>query len=517
MANIDPVLIKNFIERSRVFSNRAALRIDQREYSYARLSGDAAAISHAVLESGNASNPVAVWCSGNITTYSGILGALMASKAYLPLNPKFPDERNRLVFEKSGANLLILNAADAGAVAALFSDSPNKPTLVVDGEDSLNFLEKEGFRVLHSSGFLNRDFPFIASSRGDMAYLMFTSGSTGIPKGVPVSNGNVTAYLRNIFRMIPFVPDDRFSQMFDLTFDLSVHDLFACWLSGACLCVPGEGASLRVSKYLHENRITVWFSVPSQATLMKRMRLLKENAFPELRVSLFCGEPFPLELAGDWQKAAPHSGIWNLYGPTETTIAITAYKYDPGSGHIISKNGIVSIGKVFPGHEKLLTGEQQKRGEFALSGEQVVNGYFQDPQNTEKAFFEKDGKIWYDTGDIVEEDDSGNLFFLGRSDHEIKISGYRVNLLEIESHMKDISGKPSVVVTKLNNDASVKCLAAFIEDPENDTDPDSIMKNLHTKLPWYMVPAGIRKMEKFPLNNNMKIDRNELQRLAHEP
>ncbi len=512
--DIDPVLINNIIARSKNYAKNPAICIGVKEYNYEYLIGHAVSVAKALIDSDVQKEPVAVWCSGKFTAYSGILGILMASNTYLPLNPKFPGQRNNQIFKRSRARAIVLNHHDLDEVNNVFEDDMEKPLLIVDEGIPSNEHKVNGYKIKFVKNDGCAEIPEIKSSQEDMAYLMFTSGSTGIPKGVPVSNRNVTAYLRNILDKIEFHQRDRFSQMFDLTFDLSVHDLFVCWISGACLCVPEEQSSLRISKYIKHEKISVWFSVPSQAVLLKRMRLLKENAFPKLRVSLFCGEPLPVELADSWQNAAPASEIWNLYGPTETTIAITSCKYGSSDHDKKSKNGIVSIGRVFSGHEKEFLNQHNGKGILALSGEQVVEGYYYDPENTEKAFYNKVNKRWYSTGDLVAEDEDGDLFFLGREDNEVKIGGYRVNLLEIENHLHDITGCSSVVVGKLDQDSSVKRLIAFIEDSEEKMRPENIMNDMQKRLPWYMLPAEIRMISKMPLNSNLKIDRKELMEWA---
>ncbi|MBU2649692.1 MAG: AMP-binding protein [Bacteroidetes bacterium] len=506
------VLANQFIQAADLYGPSPALKLKGFEYTYNTLKQNATAIALQILEREDKThNVVAVWGSPSLAAYAGIPGILMASCAYVPMNPRFPTERNLFVYERSGAEILVLGPEDFEEVNRLFTDYPRKPLLIFSGNDTLpEGLANSGFKYLSARPSEKNDIPGITSRISDMAYLMFTSGSTGIPKGVPVSNGNVLAYLDNLATIMNFSPSDRFSQTFDLTFDLSVHDLFACWLSGACLCIPDERYSLTMAKYLRKEKISVWFSVPSLAVLMQKMRLLKENAFPDLRYSLFCGEPLLLETATVWALAAPASKLFNLYGPTETTIAISAYHFNPAEGHSKSRNGILSIGKIFPGH---LTGFGSREEDKILniSGPQVVNGYFNDEKAANDSFSCVDGLTWYNTGDRVEKDADGDMFFLGRNDHEIKISGYRVNILEIEHAIREKCGKNAVAIPLRNDDETVKEIVAFIEDPLNQVKEEELRHALTLKLPWYMIPASFRKLEKFPLNQNLKIDRKKLE------
>ena len=148
-----------------------------------------------------------------------------------------------------------------------------------------------------------------------IAYLLFTSGSTGAPKGVMVAHRNVISFVDYIADRLEVTERDIVSQMFDLTFDLSAFDMFVAWERGACVCCPSQKTLINPGQFIRGNGLTIWFSVPLTVSLMKQLGLLKPGAFPSLRLSLFCGEPLPASCADAWLRAAPNSILENLYGP----------------------------------------------------------------------------------------------------------------------------------------------------------------------------------------------------------
>jgi acyl-coenzyme A synthetase/AMP-(fatty) acid ligase len=395
----------------------------------------------------------------------------------MPLNNKFPEARNNKMLEVSGA-------------------------ISIDMDSILKEQERDDGQIEITSG------------EEDTAYLLFTSGTTGIPKGVPVSNKNVCAYLDHVMGEWEFREDDKFSHTFDLTFDLSVHDMFVSWLSGACLCVPEDDSPLKIASYIKEQKISIWFSVPSAAVLMNKMRLLKNANFDTIRRSYFCGEPLPSAIASKWQTATGNNPLVNLYGPSEATIAISAYSW--GGEHRKEMNAVVSIGKIFRDQEYILIDTEQlkiikDKGELCLGGSQVIQGYLKDEELSAKYFIRVEGApgIWYRTGDMAFKDEDDDLYFLGRKDSEVKISGYRVNLLEIEAIVREEVKGEAAAILKQDNQGIVCFVSGLGKDEK------TIMQACKRELPWYMIPERIIFVEEMPLNINGKIDRNKLRQILY--
>ena len=321
-----------------------------------------------------------------------------------------------------------------------------------------------------------------------------------------------------IARRYAVTPDDRLSQTFELTFDLSVFDLFLAWECGARVCIPSHAQKMLPSKYIQESEITIWFSVPSTAILMNKLRMLKSGLYPSLRWSLFCGEALPAEILEQFLEAAPHSTAENLYGPTELTIACTLYRWHPSRSRDECELGIVPIGDPYPGMEVLVADEdlqpvaEGETGELLMTGPQLTPGYWRDPDKTAAAYVTPPGqdRVFYRTGDRVRRSrGKAPMVYLGRMDNQIKIRGYRVELGEIEACVRDEAGVDVAIsvgwpITAAGADSNV----VFVSDESIDL--DALLKRVKTRLPGYMAPSEIRRVDTFPLNSNDKVDRKAL-------
>jgi amino acid adenylation domain-containing protein len=497
----DATLLSGFLQHAEEAPDRPALEVAAERLTYSQLALRAARIGAAIAAAEAADGPAltAVYGSRSAAAYAGILGALWAGNGYVPLNPSFPIDRCREMLLRSGARTLVVDEEREELVPELL-DGLDDPPVVVVADADLETIDP------------------IPPRRGEdaIAYLLFTSGSTGRPKGVGVAQRNVVAFLDAIRDRYDFGPEDRFSQTFDLTFDLSVFDLFVTWGSGGCLCCPSPAQLISPARFIRESELTVWFSVPSLGAMMRKLRMLKPDSYPTLRWSLFCGEPLPGELARAWAAAAPASTVENLYGPTEATIACTVQRLRPELEGEDEVNGIVSIGAPFGAtgtmvvDESLREVEPGEDGELLLSGPQVTPGYWQDAEKTAAAFVEPPGTegIHYRTGDRVRKPigPQDPLVYLGRLDHQIKVMGHRVEIGEIEAALRDVSGIDAAIALGWPlTESAAGGIAAFLADPEADV--QALREELAERLPEYMVPRRIELRAELPLNANGKFDR----------
>ena len=503
---------RRILEVARTDPSRPALIVDGEIWSYGELVAAASALASEfpATAEGDSQPVTAVMAERHASSYVGILAARLAGHTYVPLNVNHPSQRNATILANSGAERVICGANARAALADILSAAGVDPAAlpVIDCGTG-----KQDFATDAES-----EYPSRTQALADRAYILFTSGSTGNPKGVPIQNAQLEAYLEAAGAMVDVQPHDRFSQTFELTFDLSVHDLFLCWENGAALVVASEKELRMPADYIQRHHITCWFSVPSLAYQVRLQEDLRPGAFPSLRSSLFCGEALPTVVATEWAAAAPNSVVENWYGPTEATIACSRF--------ILSDTPIaddtVPIGKAFDRMELLVLDADRAElpaghpGELFLAGAQVAVGYLNDPEKTAASFMTlPDGKKAYRTGDRAVIDDDGNVRFLGRVDNQVKVRGFRIELGEIEAVLRTASGGLNAVAMAWPGGAEIA--TSVVAALETDSaDIDAIQSQAAAKLPDYMVPAMIFCVPEFPKNASGKVDRRGLAELLEE-
>lgn len=502
------------------FFNKQAIYVEDVIYTYEELYNKSLDIKNMILSHIEDDEKfIGIMSYRSINAYSGIVGTLFSKKAYLPINPSNPVEKLKKIFQVSECKTIVLSEECADLFSNLIdSDKPLKVICPEPGEKIINLMKKESKHVFIFPEDVNVNIEKkVTVSNKEPAYMMFTSGSTGDPKGIVVSHGNLFSYCEYTLSKYNFSSSDRFSQMFDITFDLSVHDIMITFLSGASLYVVPKKMIMSPGEFIKKHELTVWFSVPSVAMFMDRMKVLQPNSLPSLRYSLFCGEGLPSNTVEQWKIAAPKTIIDNLYGPTEATIAFMEYRWE--KSNLISINGLVPIGTPFEGIEvKLIKTEVEieEIGELCVSGQQVVNGYFKNEELTKEKFIHFDdnpNKIWYKTGDLVKKIDDENYAFLGRTDDQIQIRGYRVEMLEVDKAIRDAVGHQmaiSVPIFSEDNNNMAEDIVAFVEENDNNISENHVISYCKSVLPEYMVPSNIYFVDSMPLNTNGKIDKKAL-------
>jgi amino acid adenylation domain-containing protein len=480
-------LLESFRRACVTHADRPALVIAGRSHSYRELAGHVAGIAQ-LLEAGD---NVGILASDDVETYAAVFAVWLSGRAMVPLSPTHPAERNAGILVQAGVSVVLGSRDQAFATLA--------------PRTTARFIVTRGARddgAPLPSGPITPD---------TVAYILFTSGSTGDPKGVPITHAALDAFVAAFDALALGIDEnDRVLQMFELTFDLSLMSYCVPLMRGAAVhTVPPDGIKhLDVYRVLAEARITCALMVPS---ILAHLRpYFDEIVLPELRASLFCGEALPGHLVRGWSACAGNARLLNVYGPTEATIFCLAYECVRGARHKTS-NGIVSIGRAMHGVDIAIVDEQGKpvaagaQGELCLAGAQVTHGYWRDPAKTARAFFTRDGRRFYRTGDLCSSDGDGDVRYHGRIDHQVKVQGYRVELAEIEHHARELGGREHLAAVAVADDAGNNVIHLFVEKLHGD--PAALASGLATRLPPYMLPARIIGIDVLPLNANGKIDR----------
>ena len=494
-------LAARFSERVQAMPEVPALWLEGRTINYAELGDLCRRVARWLEREGvEAGSRVGILAGRGVTAYAGILGACWAGCTWVPLNPAHPVGRLNNLLQRAELDALIVDEEGAGLLPGL------EPPLRVFGPDITS-----ADAVVH---------PPVPRKGNDLAYLMFTSGTTGDPKGVMITHAAIDHFLNVMQARYNIGPGDRVSQFFELTFDLSVFDVFMSFNNGATLCVLPEASRLAPAGFIREQKLTVWFSVPSAMVLMERFRQLRPGAFPDLRLSLFCGEPLPAEPVANWMAAAPDSVVENLYGPTEATLACLLQPCSPEL-RVTPERGCAAIGLPYPGMRAAImdSGGQilpsgDEPGELLLAGPQLAAGYWHDRALTDDRFITLDGTRWYRSGDLARQDEDGCFHHLGRTDNQVKIFGHRVELEDIDTHLRHVCRcESTMAVAWPVAHGSAQGIVAFVAG--SDLGVAEIRAGMKKRVPDYMVPRQVKFLDTLPLSANGKFDRNALVELLN--
>ncbi|MBF0437238.1 MAG: amino acid adenylation domain-containing protein [Magnetococcales bacterium] len=355
-----------------------------------------------------------------------------------------------------------------------------------------------------------------------IAYIMFTSGSTGIPKGVAVTHQNVLHFIEWGQSYFGITNQDNFAQLSPMYFDNSVFDFYLALFSGASLSpIYRELLTKPYDLVSHVNRIacTVWFSVPSLLIYLTTMKTMTSVALPSLRIIVFGGEGYPkVELRKLFEQFSTQATLTNVYGPTECTCICSAHTLR--NEDFLDMDGLPTLGRLNPNFDYLILNDEginDTNGELCLIGPNVAAGYYNNIDLTSKYFItltESDRfmKRMYRTGDLVREV-NGNLHFIGRRDNQVKHMGYRIELEDIENALVKLPKVNQAIVLYYKMNSSYGKLIGFISSAEHLDEKDLIM-DLARSLPSYMIPSRLIVVPQLPINPNGKVDRNQLRDLV---
>lgn len=512
-----------FYESSLAHPESLALSVGETHFTYSELRELVQPASRWLQTDCSSNNPrVGILASRTPETYLGILGACWAGGTYIPLSPKYPEERllqhfdrialDALIVDANGVPLLTDRVLSRGPRNILAPGIPTSAERQLENGAKITIAGRDALPVFDPS-----DKP-VEVSPDHTAYIIFTSGTTGFPKGVMIPASAVAHFLNAMHSQYSVQSTDRIAGVTEITFDLSVFDLFATMQYGAALLVVPATQMMAPSSFIQRHRPTIVFTVPSIAASMQRMKLLAPNSMTSLRYTFFAGEPLPVASASLWKAAAPNSVVDNLFGPTEATVVCIGQRFH-GPQDATPKRGVVAIGSPFPGMEAAIVDTSLqfvadgKNGELLLSGPQLSSGYFGDPELTKNCFPTLAVRRWYRTGDLAYRDTCGVFHHLGRIDNQVKVLGLRVELEEIEAHLREVYDTDSVAAVAWPVEhGSASGIVAFVCGRVGADDP-ALKSLIKKRLPSYMVPSTIHHIESIPLNANGKVNRKELAEL----
>lgn len=494
LPELDTALLHQWLLRTAAATPCAiALEEEDRATSFRDLAAFAWAIAATLRARGlRPGDRVALVLPKTTEAVVAVFGCLLAGAVYVPIHPRWPANRIAAVVEDCGARLIFEMSEGAIQLTGTHGESP------VRWEDALSAV----------AGAL----PLPERREEDPAVILFTSGSTGRAKGVVLPHRAVAAFVRWSAAEFGIAPADRIACPSPLGFDLSTFDLFNMALCGAtCVLVPENIAWMPrfLTRYAAAKRVTVWYSVPSILARMLRDGGMRPGTCPDLRVVLFAGEVISGSDLALLTAAVRPALCANLYGPTETNV-VTFYRvpaeFDPAAPP--------PIGRACPFAEVLV---DPSTGELLAGGESLMSGYWNRPDDNARAFVNRDGRLYYRTGDRVQSDASGNLLFAGRLDRQVKRRGYRIELGEIEAAL---AGHPAIlevgVVAVSNSDQGVLITAFLGTGSSGSLSLLEVKAHCAAALPPYMVPDRVLFVVAVPRGTRGKIDYSALEKLAGE-
>jgi amino acid adenylation domain-containing protein len=489
----------------------------QQRLSYGALESESNRLAHLLRAHGTApGDRVCLAIPKSPTAVMAAIGILKAGAICVPLDLQSPAPRIASVIAQCEPRVVLGCAATSALLESLVAERSGRPEFILGWLDDAAAPVPVGFRASDLASVVSTRLD-PARREEDCAYVLFTSGTTGRPKGVMVTHAGILRFNEWATRHFAMTAADRVSGNFALNFDPSLFDIYATLMSGATLVqVPPELhlLPLALAEFIRSAELTLWWSVPAVLSYLVKFDAVRQDDFRTLTRMLWAGEVCPTPVLRHLMQRLPHATFTNLYGPTEASLCST---YHQVPAIPASDDEDIPIGVACPGEEvavldeELIPVPEGTVGELHISGVGLTLGYWRNDAETTRAFVHKDGKRWYKTGDLGRID-QGLVRYRGRLDSQVKVRGYRIELGEIEAVAAGLAvdGLEEVCIVAISGRDGTLICCAYAAREGQTVALDLMRGKLAERLPPYMLPARWRAYAQLPRNGNGKLDRPRL-------
>ena len=493
-------IITDYLNETAVkYPNKVAFATDKEEINYDEFTNKSKSIGTYLAGLATFKQPIAIYIDKSINLALSMIGTIYSGGFYTVLDTKSPMDRINQIITTLDCKYII---TDDKNMSKIVEEFPNVTIININEAKATNvnqeLLDNVHERIIDT----------------DTMYILFTSGSTGVPKGTVLSHRAVISYVNWFIKAFDITSETTFGSQTPFYFSMSVSDVFSTILTGATFYIIPKmyfSFPVKLIEFLEEKKVNTIYWVPSALCILANLGALTTDNLKNLKKVLFAGEVMPTKQLNMWMDKVD-AMYANLYGPTETVDICTYYVVN----RRLSNDESVPIGKPCDNCDVLIVKEDNtlaqdgEAGELLVRGSFLASGYYKNKEKTNQVFVQNPvnpdyNELVYRTGDIVKKNELGEIIYLSRKDYQIKHMGYRIELGEIESKISAIDG--IILCCSIYDEKEDKIILYY---QTNSLEEDKLISLIRDKLPTYMVPNVYIKLDRMPYNANGKIDRKEL-------